>query len=187
MLRRERPQRTLADTDDKRHADLPAAHVTQLRGVVDQLVEAQEPVKRAGGMIIDYIDDKGYLTVRLEQLHNKDKHDFDMNNLNEAIKLVQKLEPTGVGARDLKECLLIQMAQFAEDMSFECRLVKNHHLQLYLLVKNYLLLRLKPGTYKLVNLCLPRTNYLHQLLRNRLHQLKNLHRLKNNLHQKNLW
>ncbi|MCK5171907.1 MAG: hypothetical protein KAR47_00860, partial [Planctomycetes bacterium] len=39
-----------------------------------RLVEAQEPVKQAGSLIIDYIDEKGYLTVRVEQLHNKDKH-----------------------------------------------------------------------------------------------------------------
>ncbi len=91
-----------------------------------RLVEAQEPVKQAGSLIIDYIDEKGYLTVRVEQLHNKDKHDFGIDELNEALGLVQKLEPTGVGARDLKECLLIQMTQFPEDMSFEMRLVKDH-------------------------------------------------------------
>ncbi len=91
-----------------------------------RLVEAAEPVKKAGDMIIDYLDDRGYLTVRLEQLHNKDKGDFTVDDLNHAIELVQKLEPTGVGARDLKECLLIQMAQIGEDMSFESRLVTEY-------------------------------------------------------------
>lgn len=91
-----------------------------------RLVEAEEGVKKAGEMIIDYIDDRGYLSVRLEQLHNKDKNDFTIDDLNEALGLVQKLEPPGVGARDLRECLLIQMAQSGEDMSFECRLVSEH-------------------------------------------------------------
>jgi RNA polymerase sigma-54 factor len=91
-----------------------------------RLVEAKEPVKIAGERIIDYIDDRGYLTVRLEQLHNKDKNDFTVDDLNEALGLVQKLEPAGVGARDLKECLLIQMAQSSEDMSFELRLIAEH-------------------------------------------------------------
>jgi RNA polymerase sigma-54 factor len=36
------------------------------------------------------------------------------------------LEPPGVGARDLRECLLIQMAQSADDMGFEMRLVNDH-------------------------------------------------------------
>jgi len=90
------------------------------------LVEAEESVKKAGEMIIDYLDDRGYLTVRLEQLHNKDRGDFTVDDLKQALELVQKLEPAGVGARDLKECLLIQMAQIGEDMSFEARLVTDY-------------------------------------------------------------
>ena len=90
------------------------------------LVEADQPIKKAGEMIIDYIDNRGYLSVRLEQLHNKDKNDFTLDDLKEALDLVQKLEPAGVGARDLRECLLIQMAQSGEDMSFETRLVADH-------------------------------------------------------------
>ena len=90
------------------------------------LVDAKESVKKAGSLIIDYIDDKGYLTIRLEQLHNKDKGDFTIDDLKQALELVQKLEPAGVGARDLKECLLIQMAQSPEDMSFETRLISEH-------------------------------------------------------------
>jgi len=91
-----------------------------------RLVDAEPAVKKAGDMIIDYIDDRGYLTVRLEQLHNKDRGDFTIDDLKEALELVQKLEPAGIGARDLRECLLIQMAQSSEDMSFESRLIAEH-------------------------------------------------------------
>jgi RNA polymerase sigma-54 factor len=91
-----------------------------------RMVEADEPVKKAGSMIIDYIDDKGYLSVRLEQLHNKDRADFSLEDLQKAIVLIQKLDPPGVGARDLKECLLIQLEQSSEDMAFEKALVANH-------------------------------------------------------------
>jgi RNA polymerase sigma-54 factor len=90
------------------------------------LVDAEEPVKKAGDRIIDFIDERGYLSVRLEQLHNKDKADFTFDDLKKALELVQKLEPSGVGARDLKECLLIQMAQSLDDMTFEARLVCEH-------------------------------------------------------------
>ena len=54
-----------------------------------RMVEAKEPVKKAGNMIIDYLDDRGYLTVRLEQLHNKDRGDFTIDDLKEALELVQ--------------------------------------------------------------------------------------------------
>jgi RNA polymerase sigma-54 factor len=87
------------------------------------LVDADDAVKKAGSIIIDYIDDRGYLSVRLEQLHNKDKAEFTLDDLKQALVLVQKLEPAGVGARDIRECLLIQMAQSGEDMGFESRMV----------------------------------------------------------------
>jgi RNA polymerase sigma-54 factor len=90
------------------------------------LVECTEAVKKAGSRIIDYIDERGYLTTRLEQLYNKDKTDFTIDDLKHALHLVQKLEPAGVGARDLKECLLIQMAGCGDDMSFEMRLISEH-------------------------------------------------------------
>ena len=91
-----------------------------------QLVDAEESIKKAGQEIIDYIDDRGYLQVRLEQLYNKDKSDFNLEHLAAALKLVQQLEPLGVGAGDLKECLLIQMAQSADDMSFEMKLISKY-------------------------------------------------------------
>jgi len=91
-----------------------------------RLVDASAPVKKAGSTIIDYIDRRGYLSVRLEQLHNKDNADFSFDDLKEALALVQKLEPAGVGARNLSECLLIQIAQSSVDMSFEARLIANH-------------------------------------------------------------
>jgi RNA polymerase sigma-54 factor len=64
-----------------------------------RMVDADEPVKKAGSMIIDYIDDRGYLSVCLEQLHSKDRTDFKLEDLQKAIELVQKLDPPGVGAR----------------------------------------------------------------------------------------
>ncbi len=91
-----------------------------------RLVDAAEPVKKAGSAIIDYLDERGYLSVPLEQLHNKDEKDFTAEHLQEALRLVQQLDPPGVGARDLQECLLIQLGQSAEDMSFEYRLIADY-------------------------------------------------------------
>lgn len=95
-----------------------------------RMIDAEEPVKIAGEKIIDYIDSRGYLSVRLEQLHSKDRKDFSIEDLNKALVLVQTLEPTGVGARDLQECLLIQMSQSGEDMTFEQKIIKNYMTEL---------------------------------------------------------
>lgn len=105
-----------------------AAPPISLHDFLDQqwaLIDAPGPVKKAGYSIIDYIDARGYLSVRLEQLHN-DKSEFSLDDLVNALALIQKLEPVGVGARDLKECLLIQLSQAGEDVSFEIALVKDH-------------------------------------------------------------
>ena len=116
------------DPDKKLEAlnNTAAQEQSLLDSLKDQwrMVDAEPEVKNAGDLIIDYLDDKGYLTTRLEHLHNKDKHDFGIEHLQQALELVQKLEPTGVGARDVRECLLIQMRQFPEDMSFEIRMVQ---------------------------------------------------------------
>jgi RNA polymerase sigma-54 factor len=110
------------DPDKKLEAlqNTAAQEQSLLDSLKDQwrMIDAEPLVKAAGELIIDYLDEKGYLSVRLEQLHNKDKHEFGLEQLQEALALVQKLEPTGVGARDLRECLLLQMHQFPEDMSF---------------------------------------------------------------------
>ena len=90
------------------------------------LVDAEPAVKKAGSIIIDYIDHRGYLTIRLEQLHNKDRYDFTLSDLQNALELVQNLDPTGIGARDLRDCLLIQLRQSSDDMSFEEKLVSEH-------------------------------------------------------------
>jgi len=123
-------RRRLGETDKKLEAlQNTAANDVSLNDHLKEqwrLVEAEELVKNAGELIIDYIDEKGYLTVRLEQLHNKDKYKFGIEHLRQALELVQKMEPAGVGARDLRESLLIQMAQFPEDMSFESELVSKH-------------------------------------------------------------
>jgi len=91
-----------------------------------RLVDAEPLVKQAGRAIIDFIDDRGYLSVPLEQLHTKDRDEYTVEHLKDALRLVQQLDPTGVGARDIRECLLIQIAQSPEDMSFEYRLVADH-------------------------------------------------------------
>ena len=124
-------RRTRTDEPDRKLEALKntAAPSQSLHGHLTEqwrLIDADEAVKKAGSMIIDYIDDRGYLSVRLEQLHNKDRTDFTFDDLKQALELVQKLEPAGVGARDLKECLLIQMTQNGEDMSFEARLIDEH-------------------------------------------------------------
>jgi RNA polymerase sigma-54 factor len=56
--------------------------------------------------IIGNIDDNGYLIYSLEEIARDSG--FSIEVLEPVLKKVQKLDPAGVGARDLKECVLIQ-------------------------------------------------------------------------------
>lgn len=127
------PYRSRHDDDEKdlkleaiKNTAAPPQSLHDYLGEQWRMVDAEEPVKKAGYAIIDYIDARGYLSVPLEQLYNKDQTAFTPENLKEALGLIQELEPPGVGARDIRECLLIQLAQKNEDMGFEHQLVSDH-------------------------------------------------------------
>lgn len=63
----------------------------------------------AGEYIIDSIDDNGYLTLPLEEIAAESGECLE--TCEDSLHLIQCFDPTGVGARDIKECLIIQLAQ----------------------------------------------------------------------------
>jgi RNA polymerase sigma-54 factor len=92
-------------------------------------VEAPPEIKQAGAQIINFIDADGYLHSTLEEIHAAGNQGVSMEALSQALPLVQTLEPPGVGARDLKECLLLQLnAETAagSDVSLEIELVTSY-------------------------------------------------------------
>ncbi len=68
--------------------------------------------------IIENIDDNGYLASTIEEI--AEMSSIPAQSLEATLKKVQMLDPAGVGARDLKECLLIQYKERGEkDEVFE--------------------------------------------------------------------
>lgn len=63
--------------------------------------------KKICGYIIDSLDKDGYLNISDEEIMNV----FDIDSIvyNECLEIVQRFDPSGVGARSLKECLIIQL------------------------------------------------------------------------------
>jgi RNA polymerase sigma-54 factor len=61
--------------------------------------------------VIESLDDDGYLRLSFEELEQMIELDplVDQSELTTALKLVQALEPCGVGARTVSECLLLQL------------------------------------------------------------------------------
>lgn len=75
-------------------------------------------------MLISYIDDDGYIKVPLEQIAQEENAPLD--ELASILPFVQEFDPPGVGARDLKECLLIQAKHLQEDTQDLVNLINNH-------------------------------------------------------------
>ena len=68
--------------------------------------------------IIENIDDNGYLVCSLDEI-SRDSG-FSVESLESVLKKVHKLDPAGAGARDLRECILLQYEALGEkDEAFE--------------------------------------------------------------------
>ncbi|NQU39582.1 MAG: RNA polymerase factor sigma-54 [Lentisphaerae bacterium] len=93
-----------------------------------QMTELDEEDGRLGEMIIGSIDDDGYLTTDIEEMATAST--ADLHRLEGILALIQDFHPTGVGARNLRECLLLQMERMDKVDSLPWRLVDKHLEQL---------------------------------------------------------
>jgi RNA polymerase sigma-54 factor len=73
-------------------------------------------------MLIESLDDQGYLTASLEELLAlcPDEADVELEDLATALTLLQSFDPAGVGARTAAECLAIQLDALATDLPPDC-------------------------------------------------------------------
>src|SRR5665213_1525974 len=75
-------------------------------------------------LLIGNIDDYGYLNVTLEELCTSTG--LPPEKISEVLKVVQGFEPVGVGARDLRECLLLQLERAGQQETLEYRIVRDY-------------------------------------------------------------
>jgi len=87
--------------------------------------------------ILDSIDSDGYLSSSLEEilegLYDENAEDpVEMDEVVAVLKRTQHFDPPGVGARDLSECLLLQLRQLPDNTPWlpQAKLVINHYLHL---------------------------------------------------------
>ncbi|MFQ5846805.1 MAG: RNA polymerase factor sigma-54 [Candidatus Methylomirabilales bacterium] len=91
----------------------PEERLTRPRSLADHLLfqlhlSTSDPALiQWAGEIIGNLDENGYLTITLEELGGKESAPLPV--IEEALRLVQSFDPVGVAARDLRECLLLQL------------------------------------------------------------------------------
>ncbi|MDO7787916.1 RNA polymerase factor sigma-54 [Desulforamulus aquiferis] len=85
------------------------------------LSRAGERLRTEIQYLIGNIDARGYLSISLEEV--AEQLGVELGRLDEALKILQGFDPPGVGARDLQECLNIQLDLMKEDNPIIRRLI----------------------------------------------------------------
>ena len=74
--------------------------------------------------LIGSLDDRGYLTATLSDIALLGN--LPLATIQEGAKLLQSFEPAGIGAENLSDCLLIQLAQKGREKSVAARIIRDH-------------------------------------------------------------
>jgi RNA polymerase sigma-54 factor len=83
-----------------------------------------DETRDAAETVIGNLDEDGYLTAPLEEIAAMGEH--TQEQIEAALKAVQSLDPAGVGARDLRECLLLQLESRNAKGGVAWQIVSNH-------------------------------------------------------------
>lgn len=108
--------------------DLPSYETTLAKGedLVDHLEwqvrmsDMVEDERRFAALVVGNLDEKGYLTVdglAPDEIVPKlaEEAELDAEDAEEVLKMIQRFDPVGVAARDLRECLRVQAEHFQMD------------------------------------------------------------------------
>ena len=94
--------------------------------LIEQLTSSDlsDADRQLGELIIGNIDDAGFLQAMPEEIAGNTG--TEVADLLRVLEFVQTFHPVGVGARDLRECLLIQLRRLSKEHSLEYRIVDRH-------------------------------------------------------------
>ena len=90
------------------------------------LIDVPKHLIEACENIIYSIDKSGYLASPLEEIAQFLEKPLLIEQIKEALKIVQSLEPPGVGARNLQECLVLQLDKRDTNYQLTKELLLNH-------------------------------------------------------------
>jgi RNA polymerase sigma-54 factor len=122
-----------SDDDDNDYVFQEADSPTLRQHLLEQLqlMPLSERDQTLASILVDAINEDGYLEQSLEELAEMlpEEQEIDPLELQTALKLIQHLDPPGVGARNLSECLALQLRTLPETtphLETAIQLVENH-------------------------------------------------------------
>ena len=86
--------------------------------------KCSEVVGSAAESIIGNLNEDGYLTTTVEEIARTGGH--EQADVESALAMVQEFDPLGVAARDVRECLLIQLRTLAPENTLAAQIVSDH-------------------------------------------------------------
>ncbi len=89
-----------------------------------RMITTDAQLLEIGEYLIGSLDDRGFLTIEMSELQNV--FGVDEERALQALALVHSLDPPGIGARDLPECLLIQLRARKMEDSLTAVLIRDH-------------------------------------------------------------
>lgn len=122
------PIRSTTEDEEKRQFmfDSLTMETSLSQHLVEQVrdTELNDEEQGIAELLIGNIDDYGYLNVTLEELSASTS--LPQEKISQVLKVVQGFEPPGVGARDLRECLLLQLERAGLAETLEYRIIRDH-------------------------------------------------------------
>ncbi|MEZ0247418.1 MAG: RNA polymerase factor sigma-54 [Methylophilaceae bacterium] len=107
-----------SDDDDNDYVFQEAESTTLRQHLLEQLhlMPLSERDQTLASVLVDAINEDGYLEQSLEELAEMlpEEQEVDPMELQTALKLIQHLDPPGIGARNLAECLSLQLRALPE-------------------------------------------------------------------------
>ena len=97
-----------------------------LKGILKNQAELEfksQTEKKISELLIDYIDPSGWITISIDEL--ADFSGFDKTQIEKVLLKMQNFEPNGVFARNLKECLIIQLRNEDKLNNSKKKLIEN--------------------------------------------------------------
>ena len=120
-------QDNYCDDDEKNYKESVVTKPTSLAEHLSNqlhLLANSNDEQRIGEIIIDNIDDNGYLKSSLEEMAKISK--TDVNLCEKVLSLIQTFDPIGVGVRDLRECLLLQIKAKGQEDSIAAQIINKY-------------------------------------------------------------
>ncbi|HLO63734.1 MAG TPA: RNA polymerase factor sigma-54 [Azonexus sp.] len=123
------------EDDDSDSQDIHAANVSLREHLgwqlgMTQLTERDRSLVR---FLIEALDDDGYLSAPLQELWETlpPEYEIELEELEIALRHIQNFDPTGIGARNLQECLSLQLRAMDDEHDRNVALlIVDKHLEL---------------------------------------------------------